>query len=195
MTYAQFKALHDQILDREIVTPPYDREVYLNYVKLNKARMKRWDKRLILDGAMIDLIQQTTKPMHWIIITEPWCGDAAHVIPLLIKMSELNPLISYDIQLRDSEPYLIEHYLTNGAKSIPKIIVRDEHGTDIFTWGPRPKAAQQLLDMMKNQQAESEKINIALQHWYNEDQGRSVSSEITELWQVAVDSPYSLQDL
>ena len=193
MTYAQFKALHDQILDREIVTPPYDREVYLNYVKLNKARMKRWDKRLILDGAMIDLIQQTTKPMHWIIITEPWCGDAAHVIPLLIKMSELNPLISYDIQLRDSEPYLIEHYLTKGAKSIPKIIVRDEHGADLFTWGPRPKAAQELLDMMKNQQVESEKINIALQHWYNEDQGRSISSEIAKLWRTAVNTPYSFQ--
>ena len=193
MTYAQFKALHDQILDREIVTPPYDREVYLNYVKLNKARMKRWDKRLILDGAIVDLIQQTTKPMHWIIITEPWCGDAAHVIPLLIKMSELNSLISYDIQLRDSEPYLIEHYLTKGTKSIPKIIVRDEHGADLFTWGPRPKAAQELLDMMKNQQVESEKINIALQHWYNEDQGRSISSEIAKLWRTAVNTPYSFQ--
>lgn len=193
MTYAQFKALHDQILGGEIISPPYDREVYLNYVRLNKARMKRWDKRLTLDGAIVDLIQQTTKPMHWIILTEPWCGDAAHVVPFLDKMSELNPLINYDIQLRDSEPHLIEDYLTNGARSIPKIIVRDEHGTDLFTWGPRPKAAQRLLDMMKNQQTESEKINIALQHWYNEDRGQSMSAEIAKLWKTAVNTPYSFQ--
>ena len=128
MNYTEYKRLFDEILDNSQRNPPYDDEIYLNYTKLNRSRVRRWEKQLVLDENLILLLKEISSPQYWLIITEPWCGDAAHIVPFLIQMTELTDYISYDIQLRDSEPFLIENYLTKGSKSIPKLIVRNEEG-------------------------------------------------------------------
>jgi len=178
MNYAEYKQLFDEILVGPVPTHPYGDEVYLNYTRLNRSRMKRWDKQLKLDENLISRIKQIVSPQHWIIITEPWCGDAAHIIPFLIQLAAQNNFITYDIKLRGSEPFLIENYLTNGAKSIPKLIVPNENGKDVFIWGPRPEGAQELLDKMKAVHAEYETTKIALQNWYNNDRGISLCREL-----------------
>ena len=132
MNYTEYKQLFDKILDNPNPLYPYDDAMYLDYTRLNRSRMKRWDRQLKLDENLIFRVKQMTVPQNWIIITEPWCGDAAHIIPFLVRLTEQHDLISYDIQLRDSEPFLIESYLTNGTKGIPKLIVRDAGGNDIF---------------------------------------------------------------
>jgi len=133
MNYHEYQALFDKVLDTENPWHPYNSGGYLNYTRLNRSRMRRWDKQLELDPALSERLQQIKTPQHWIIITEPWCGDAAHIVPFLVRMAAENSLITYDIRLRDSEHSLIDAYLTNGAKSIPKLVVRDQHQTDIFT--------------------------------------------------------------
>ncbi|HRN55185.1 MAG TPA: thioredoxin family protein [Agriterribacter sp.] len=180
MNYTGYKQLFDEILSVPNPASPYDNDIYLDYTRLNRSRMKRWDKQPVPDENLVSRITQVASPQHWVIITEPWCGDAAHIVPFLIKLAEQNNLISYDIQLRDSEPFLIENYLTNGTRGIPKLIVRDESGNDIFNWGPRPKGAQELLDKMKADNADFETIKIALQNWYNQDKGLSLCRELAE---------------
>ena len=40
----------------------------------------------------------------------------------------------------------MDHYLTNGGRSIPKLVVlRAADLTELTTWGPRPAEAQELL--------------------------------------------------
>lgn len=188
MNYTEYKELHRQILSGEVKTPLYEKEAYRHYVQLSQARINRWDKRLKLDEDAARIIRDADRPTHWIIITEPWCGDAAHAIPFLMALIDLNPRITYEIQLRDSEPFLIDNYLTNGGKSIPKLIVRDEQGTDLFTWGPRPAGAQQLFEKMKKEEADYDTISIEIQKWYNKDKGQSTVKEIASLWKEAVDT-------
>lgn len=178
MDYTTYKQLFDKILDNPNPEHPYDDVMYLDYTKLNRSRTNRWDKQLVLEEELVSRIKQIASPQSWIIITEPWCGDAAHIVPFLIKLMEQNSRISYDIQLRDSEPFLIDGYLTNGTKSIPKLIVRDENGNDLFNWGPRPKGAQELMDKMKADNADFETTKIALQKWYNDDKGVSLCNEL-----------------
>ncbi len=173
--------MFDEILDKPNPPSPYNDEMYLNYTKLNRSRMKRWDKQLVLGENILLCLKQVAQPQHWIVITEPWCGDAAHIVPFLIKMAEQNEYISYDIQLRDSEPFLIEKYLTDGSRSIPKLIVRDINGNDLFVWGPRPKDAQEIMNKMKALNADFETTKIALQNWYNEDKGQSICSELSRI--------------
>ncbi|GAA4915237.1 thioredoxin family protein [Mucilaginibacter defluvii] len=180
MTYEQYHALFGRILSDPSLSHPYDNEAYLEYTKLNSSRMRRRDKQLSLDKHLMTLLQRLELPQHWIIITEPWCGDAAHILPFLIRMTTQNPLITYDIQLRDSSPFLIDSYLTEGAKSIPKLIVRNMAGEDLFNWGPRPKPAQKLL---KSLTVASVDPKIALQNWYNQNKGVSINVEITQLFQ------------
>ena len=96
-------------------------------------------------------------------------------------IAALNPLISVDIELRDSEPHRINDYLTNGGKSIPKLIIQDELGKDLATWGPRPAACQVFYDTLKEKDADFETIKIELQKWYNHDEGKEIMKEIGAL--------------
>lgn len=180
MNYSSYKQLFDEILNNPNPEAPYEDAMYLDYTKLNRSRMKRWDKQLSLDTNLVSHLKKIKSPQHWIIISEPWCGDAAHIIPFIIRMTEQNEYLTYDIQLRDTDPFLIQSYLTNNTKSIPKLIVRDEKGNDLFSWGPRPKQAQELMDKMKALNADFETSKIALQNWYNEDKGMSLNSELTQ---------------
>ncbi|MBV6643600.1 MAG: thioredoxin family protein [Cyclobacteriaceae bacterium] len=178
MNYTEYKQLFEEILANPSY---YNKESYMEYTRLNRSRMKRWDKLLVLEDSLSSRLKEVTSPQKWIIITEPWCGDAAHVIPFLVKMTELNELISYDIQLRDSEPFLIDSYLTNGSKSIPKLIIKDEIDNDLFVWGPRPNGAAEVLANLKAENADSETIKIAIQNWYNADKGKELMTELLQL--------------
>ncbi len=182
MTYGDYQQLFDYILSKRHAEHPYDDEHYMNYTRLNQARMKRWDKQLELSEALVGTIKSIRNKQHWIIITEPWCGDAAHILPFLMRLVQHNPLITYELQLRDSPPFLITAYLTDGSKSIPKLIVRDQTGNDIFSWGPRPKGAQALFYGLRAQKADFETSKVALQQWYNTDKGKSLCNELSALF-------------
>jgi hypothetical protein len=180
MNYEAYKQLFEDILDNPNPGHPYNNEQYFSYTRLNRSRTRRWDKQLILEEKLVSSIKEIVTPQHWLIITEPWCGDAAHIIPFLIRMTEQNAQITYDIQLRDSPPFLIENYLTAGTKSIPKLIVRDLAVNDLFVWGPRPAGAEALRQQLKAEQADAEVTKVALQNWYNEDRGRSLQEELMQ---------------
>ena len=73
--------------------------------------------------------------MTLLIITESWCGDAAHVIPALNKMAELNPNIDVKLVLRDENLELMDMFLTKGGRAIPKVImIDDETGAVLSTY-------------------------------------------------------------
>lgn len=182
MNYQEYQQLFEDILAGTHLLPPYNDAAYFNYTKLNRSRMNRWDKLAQLDEQLVAQIKRVSTPQHWVIISEPWCGDAAHVIPFLIKLAAENARISYEIQLRDQPPFLIDLYLTNGSKSIPKLIVRNENGEDLFHWGPRPAGAQQLLNKFKAADAGFEATKIALQNWYNEDKGTELMQELRHFY-------------
>lgn len=178
MDFQTYQGLFEHILDDHNPKAPYDNADYFNYTKLNFSRSKRWLKHGILTDEMTGILKNITKPLQWIVITEPWCGDASHIVPFLHMMSEVNPLISVNYELRDSEPFRINDYLTNGGKSIPKLIVRDQEGKDLFSWGPRPADCQKVYDRLKDEKADFETMKIALQHWYNENEGKDIQQEL-----------------
>jgi len=181
MQFREYSDLFNQIVSTENPKAPYDNPSYINYVKLNQSRMARWIKTMELERDLVDVLKEIEKPQHWIIISEPWCGDAAHCIPFLIEMAEKSSRLSYEIQLRDSEPFLIDRYLTAGGKSIPKLIARDRDGTDLFTWGPRPFAAQEIYHTLKSEGAHFDEITLKLQSWYNSNKGQDIQKELLVL--------------
>ncbi|MBL3657186.1 thioredoxin family protein [Fulvivirga sediminis] len=180
MDYQDYKRLFEEILNSDNPAPPYDNPNYLNYTKLNFSRLKRWYKTLQLDEELVREVKNV-KAQKWIIITEPWCGDAGASLAFLVKLAEQNPNITYDIQLRDQEPFLIDSYLTNGGKSIPKLVVRDANDNDLFTWGPRPKGAQELVAELKAAEVSHEVLTEQVQNWYNKDKGVELQAEILQL--------------
>jgi hypothetical protein len=182
MNFIAYQQVFQQILNDPNPPSPYDDADYFNYAKLNWSRHQRWLKTGILNEVLAALIESLKKEQFWTIITEPWCGDAAHILPFLHRLSELNPLIKVDYQLRDTEPLLIEQYLTNGSKSIPKLIIADQENNELVVWGPRPAGCQLLYNQLLKDHVEMEQKKIALQQWYNADKGVSLQNELIAIF-------------
>lgn len=181
MNWNEFLSRFDDVLEGRTTSAPYDNPSYVEYVKLNASRQKRWTKTLSLTEDTKKVLHSITEEQHWILITEDWCGDSAHNAPFIVAMAKENPLIHFEVVLRDTPPFLIDQYLTNGGRSIPKLLVRDAKGEDLFTWGPRPAACQQLMLSQKANQTPAEEAKIELQKWYNDDKGASIQQEIAQL--------------
>ena len=186
MNYTTYLHLFEDVLNGKSTDPHYSDPKYLHYTKLNQSRMSRWQKTLELNQELVEEIKKISRPQKWIVITEHWCGDAAPVVPFLARLAEQNPLIQLDMQLRDQEPFLINSYLTNGSKSIPKLIVQDNEGNDLFTWGPRSAAATQFISDLKSSGADSDTIKTELQNWYNKDKGVEFQKELLQLFRMHV---------
>jgi hypothetical protein len=178
MNFETYKQVFLEIFDKPDAPKPYDSADYMNYAKLNWSRQQRWFKTGMLNDDLIAVIQKVDKKQYWTVITEPWCGDAAHILPFINMLTEYNPLIALDYQLRDAEPFLIDKYLTRGSKSIPKLIISDSEHNDLAIWGPRPKGCQMLYDRLTNAHANIEQKKIVLQKWYNGDKGISLQAEL-----------------
>jgi hypothetical protein len=182
MTLEEYRQLFTNILEGRYTQAPYNDEAYHNYVKLGYSRMKRWTKQSKIDKELGNLIRQINKPQHWIIITEPWCGDAANLIPYFEKMAAINPMIEVAVQLRDSNSE-IDKYLTNGGRAIPIVVARNKQGKDLFVWGPRPAPAQALVMAQKKSDAPQDEKYAEILQWYKEDNGATLQAEMMDLLQ------------
>lgn len=160
---------------------PYNKADYMEYTKLNTSRQSRWLKTQTVSEELKSVLNEIKSPQQWLVITEPWCGDAAHVNPFILLAAKENSLINLTFELRDSAPFSIEKYLTNGSKSIPKLVIRDEQGNDLATWGPRPTGCQTLYNELKERNAPFEEVLTSVQNWYNADKGKEIQAELTRL--------------
>lgn len=181
MKFEDYLEYCNDILKNPTKYPLYEDAEYLNYAKLNASRQSRWLKKFEPSEESKAFFNGIEEKQTWIVITEPWCGDAAHSVPQLFKLVEGNTNITFDIHLRDSEPFLIDQYLTNGGKSIPKLVIRNEQGEDIAVWGPRPEKLQDLFLKLKSEGMELTDIKEIIQKWYNEDKGTEIQNELKAL--------------
>lgn len=156
-------------------------------LKLNLQRTTRLDKTFEANEETKNIFSQITNPQQWIVITESWCGDSAQIVPVIAKLAQLNNKIDLKLLLRDSNLDYMDLYLTNGGRAIPKLIVYDENNEELFQWGPRPKAAQDLFSKLKSEGMEKPDINKELHLWYGRNRGKEVENEITELIRLEVE--------
>ena len=77
-----------------------------------------------------------------LVIAEDWCGDASSTIPIVARFADAVPGMELRLLRRDEHPELMDRYLTNGARSIPIVIVLDESFRELGHWGPRPAELQ-----------------------------------------------------
>ncbi|MCZ2131462.1 MAG: thioredoxin family protein [Bacteroidia bacterium] len=181
MNFQTYLNQFTQILENPNPSAPYDDRAFVEYTKLNWSRLNRWLKSGEINPALKETVSKINRPLNWIVITEPWCGDAAHIVPFFHMIASLNPLINIEYELRDSAPFTINDYLTNGSKAIPILVVRDENNKDIFRWGPRPKLAQDFFLDLKNKGTDLDSTKLALQQWYNQDKGQALQNEFVQL--------------
>ncbi len=180
MDYTQYNLLLKQLVEAGRTTGEQTQEK-IDYTKLNFSRTKRLDKTAAISDEAIEAFKNISEKQTWLVITEPWCGDAAQTIPFLNKISQLSENINLKIVLRDENPELMDAFLTNGSRSIPIIIIFDSDYNILQHWGPRSKAAMKLLNNYKLHHGKiDEAFKEMLQIWYNNDRGVSIVNDILE---------------
>ena len=182
LSYQEYRNLVTTLFTNGRVTGLEQLESLLHYTKLNEARMNRLDKTMkVVDDVKLKLIN-LDKKYTWLVISESWCGDAAQILPILNKMSEVTDNVNLRIVLRDENSDLMNQFLTNGSKSIPIVIILEEDLKVINTFGPRPNAAKTIVEEYKLKNGSiDETLKIELQKWYLADKGTSTQKEIVEL--------------
>lgn len=181
-SYKEYKSLVLDLIKKGKSTGLSQSEDLLNYSKLNEKRMKRLDKKTELSELAINKAKEIEKDFTWLVLTESWCGDAAHALPILNKFGEANTKIDLKVLLRDDNDELMNKFLTNGSKSIPKLIAIDKKSNRVMnSWGPRSKKATKLLQEYKMEHGKIDShIKKELQYWYNEDKGSSIEEDLVK---------------
>ena len=187
MYYDEYRRLIDAFLMVGKSTAKRESESLVEYSKLNVVRMNRLDKTTEIIPELQKKISEISAPQTWLVLTEGWCGDAAQIIPVFNKIAELNSNIQLKLLLRDEHLELMSKYLTNGkSQSIPKLVVLDEHNNELFTWGPRPAALQELFYHMKANAMNNDSIKEEIHKWYAKDKTVSIQKDLLALLQDAL---------
>ena len=184
ISFDEYYQLNEQLAQNGGTTGDNQTESLINYTKLNFSRMKRILKTTTIADEVLNSSECLNEKLTWVILAESWCGDAAQNIPVLAKIAEANPNITVRILLRDENESVMNQYLTNGGKSIPKLICLDKNYIELGTWGPRPKYLQDWLYKEKeNPTMSMDKLKEQFQIWYTKDKGQTLQLEMITLMQ------------
>lgn len=162
---------------------PDKSEALSNYTLLNNSRMKRLDKTMKIEEDVLEKFKQYHKNVTWLVLTESWCGDAAHAMPVMNKLVEQAKNLDLKILYRDENKELMNRFLTNGTMSIPKLIAFDNETQEVINdWGPSP-----LMIMNKTKDFKAANATLTtefkkeIQIWYNQNKGKCIARDLLKL--------------
>ncbi len=188
LSYPQYRSLISELQAAGKTTGDNHSEAMLHYTNMNVTRMDRLDKTTKLIAEAEAAVAGIDRPVIWLTITEAWCGDAAQILPVLHKMAAASDQVGLRLILRDEYPEIMDAFLTNGGRSIPKVVLLDAESKAVLgSWGPRPEAVQQMvmdakkdLEQIEDDSAKKERYQELVaqaQKWYARDKTRSIQEE------------------
>ncbi|WP_047549994.1 thioredoxin family protein [Psychroserpens sp. Hel_I_66] len=186
LSYDEYREMVKSLVQENSTTGHQKTEDLVNYTMLNDRRMKRWDKTVKISEEIKTKFSNFYGNVTWLVITESWCGDAAHVIPVLHKLAELSEGINLRLVLRDANDELMDQFLTNGGRAIAKLIMIDSTTKEVLgTFGPRPSEATKLVENYKQKHGKiTPEFKEDLQIWYNKDKGQNIIEDIIKLFKL-----------
>jgi len=183
MSYDTYMHLLIDLMAEEKTTGNDQSEAMVGYGKMNVQRMKRLNKTIQLQPELLDVLTSFNRKVTFLVLTEGWCGDAAQNIPVLHKIAEQAENIELKLLLRDQNLPVMDAFLTNGGRSIPKLIAVDTNSLAVIgTWGPRPEAAQFMVSEFKKiKDGDYSEFVKEVQLWYARDKTIAMQKELIAL--------------
>ena len=183
MSFDEYMALTKSILESPAQTGIYQNEKTFRYTRSNLGRMNKVLQNMVLSQKLYNLLGEIKEEWIWLVLSEPWCGDASWGTPALYMISTGTDKIDFKILLRDVNPDIMKAYQTEGSDSIPKLIcLRKRDLKELGTWGPRPKELHEMAMVFKNHPEFDYKESVRRLHdWYDKDMTKSIQDELTDL--------------
>lgn len=193
LTYEEYVREVSDLVSKKATSGSNQSESLVHYTHLNYRRMARLNKTIVPDNELIRLVEAYGNKMKWIIITEAWCGDAAQNVPYIAKLADAASNVDLQLVYRDENLDLINNYLTNGARSIPKLIAEDvSTGDELFVWGPRPMPVQKMVmdykDQLDHEKLPFDKFAEVIHSWYAKDKNETLKTELLHIFR-SLDKP------
>ena len=182
-SYDEYRSHISRLLLEGLATGNTQSEDLTHYTTLNEVRMNRLDKTIRITEDIQRRLTALQKEYILLVISEGWCGDAAQILPIINRIAGASDKLELRIVLRDENDGLMNEYLTNGTRSIPKLILLEtETLTSLGSWGPRPQGAVELVNDFKAKFGKmTPEGKTELQKWYLQDKGLSTMEEIVAL--------------
>ena len=169
-------------LDNQLSAVVDEAHPYAPYYSINQQRVRRLSQRLRLEAETESSALNAKSGTKWLILSETWCGDAAQSMPVLAAVARAsNGRIEARVLYRDENLDLMDQFLTNGGRSIPKVIQLDGSFGVTADWGPRPAEAQELVQRIKSDPERAHQYNEELHKWYAIDRQHAIQREVREL--------------
>ena len=184
-SYATYRQLIYEVVAQGKTTGPQQSAELTAFTALNVQRMSRLDKTVKLLPELSAAAASLTGSYVGLIITEGWCGDAAQIVPVIEAVAQASAgHLRTAYVLRDDNLDLADEYLTNGSRSIPKLVVlRADTLTEVLHWGPRPAEAQALLLKLKAEGMAHDDFIREIHAWYAHDRTQATQRELLALVQ------------
>lgn len=188
INYTTYRQLILDLLKEGKSTGITENPEYFQFSELNNSRMNRLDKTIKILESHQNKLQNLSKKITWLVISESWCGDAAQIVPVLNKLANCSENIDFKIVIRDENLELMDMFLTNGNRAIPMLLIIDNETYELIAkWGPRPKTASKMVVDYKTQHGSLDAdFKIQLQNWYNADKGIEIQHEVMKLMQLSL---------
>lgn len=182
ISYPEYLELGKQLLSQNKTSGLDQSQEMVDYARLNEHRVERILKKGQIQPETKSKLDAIDETAYLLVISEYWCGDAAQNLPWIYLMVKDHPGLQLRIIFRDENPELMDKFLTNGARSIPKVILLNSRKEVCGTWGPRPESAQQII--MENKKTgllPKEELYKKLHLWYAQNEGKEIQSEFCSL--------------
>ncbi len=158
-------------------------EMLQNYPEQLELHQHHYNKTVIHDDDR-NLIQNAGD-LNIMVLTIPWCGDSVATLPVLFKLVEGLENVKLRILERDDHPDIMDNYLTNGGRAVPKFVFFDGELNELGNWGPRPKPFQEIFEQyrpkIKSGEISKETVHQILRKEYAKDRGKTIIREMMEL--------------
>lgn len=149
------------------------------YIAINQQRVKRIRKTVRLTDATQTAVETLPGGLKWLVITEHWCGDGAQILPVVEAVEQLaGGKVEVRALFRDQNLEVMDAFLTNGARGIPKVVGMDAEGRVYGTFGPRPEEASDLVKKIKADPDRAHTYSEVLHKWYAADKQEAIQREL-----------------
>jgi hypothetical protein len=119
MDYADYLKVMQSRADQAVNHPD---DEHFQATPMNLRRSQRISRTYQVPDEICRHINKIADKQYWLILTEPWCGDSSQTLPYIVQFATCNSNIELKILLRDEHLEIMDHYLTDGNRGIPKLI-------------------------------------------------------------------------
>lgn len=178
LTYTAYTEAWEEKLNRSMAELSSDERRYLHYVRYNWERAAAVEQAYTASAELKEVMAAISSPQLWMVLTDDWCGDSAFSLPIIARAASLSDQVTLRILRRDDNLDIMDQYLTNGSRSIPKLVAFSEDGEELFQWGPRPADAAALREKLIAEGAEGKDVVEQLIGWYEDGGYEDVEEEL-----------------